>query len=90
MKTILNSKGVLIDDFDLLIGATALTYNMIMVTDNVKHFSPVSIFASRQCKYNHLLFANSTLSFRGACDEESLPSYVRRRDSSSQAPLNDG
>ena len=85
MKTILNSKGVLIDDFDLLIGATALTYNMIMVTDNVKHFSPVSIFASRQCKYNHLLFANSTLSF---CHSEELatknlfPHYVRKRDSS--------
>ena len=41
VKTILNSKGVLIDDFDLLIGATALTYNMIMVTDNVKHFSRI-------------------------------------------------
>lgn len=41
IKTILNSKGLLIDDFDLLIGATALTHDLIMVTDNLKHFSRI-------------------------------------------------
>lgn len=41
IKTTLNSQGMLIDDFDLLIGATAVTYGLIMVTDNVKHFSRI-------------------------------------------------
>lgn len=41
IKTALNSQGMLIDDFDLLIGATAVTYDLIMVTDNVKHFSRI-------------------------------------------------
>jgi tRNA(fMet)-specific endonuclease VapC len=30
--------GIVIDDFDLLIAATALTYNQILVTNNTKHF----------------------------------------------------
>jgi tRNA(fMet)-specific endonuclease VapC len=29
----------MIDDFDLLIGATAINHNMIMVTNNVAHLS---------------------------------------------------
>ncbi|MDR1248337.1 MAG: PIN domain-containing protein, partial [Treponema sp.] len=33
--------GITIDDFDLLIAATALTYNQIVVTNNVKHFSRI-------------------------------------------------
>jgi tRNA(fMet)-specific endonuclease VapC len=33
--------GIVIDDFDLLIAATALTYNQIIVTNNVKHFSRI-------------------------------------------------
>ena len=41
VKTALNTKGILIDDFDLLIGATAVAYDMIMVTENVKHFSRI-------------------------------------------------
>jgi predicted nucleic acid-binding protein len=31
-----NQKNV--GDFDILIGATALHYDMIVVTDNIKHF----------------------------------------------------
>ena len=38
IKTELNSKGLLIDDFDLLIGCTAIVNNMVMVTENLKHF----------------------------------------------------
>lgn len=38
-KAYLNSKGLLIDDFDLLIGATAICHKLIMVTENVKHLS---------------------------------------------------
>jgi tRNA(fMet)-specific endonuclease VapC len=30
-----------IDDFDLLIGTTAVTNNLIMVTDNIKHLSRI-------------------------------------------------
>ena len=36
-KSILRKKGELIDDLDLLIGATAIVNNMILVTDNEKH-----------------------------------------------------
>lgn len=38
-KANLRSKGELIDDFDLLIGCTAISENIILVTDNEKHFS---------------------------------------------------
>ena len=31
----------MIDDFDILIGATALKYDMILVTENIKHLSRV-------------------------------------------------
>lgn len=37
IKTNLESSGNRIDDFDILIGATAIKNNLIMVTDNVKH-----------------------------------------------------
>lgn len=36
-KARLRKQGVIIDDFDLLIGATAISDNMILVTDNGKH-----------------------------------------------------
>jgi len=38
-KARLRSKGDIISDFDLLIGATAISNKMIMVTRNVKEFS---------------------------------------------------
>ena len=34
--------GVVIDDFDLLIAATALTYNHILVTNNTRHFEKIN------------------------------------------------
>ncbi len=37
-KAKLRKKGMLIDDFDLLIGTTAIHHNLIMVTNNVEHF----------------------------------------------------
>lgn len=40
-KTELNRKGLLIDDFDLLIGATAVAYDLVMVTENVKHLARI-------------------------------------------------
>jgi len=36
------------DEFDLIIGATAIAYNLILITDNVKHFT----------KFDHLKFDN--------------------------------
>lgn len=36
-KAKLKNKGMLIDDFDLLIGSTALYYGMTLVTENVGH-----------------------------------------------------
>ena len=41
MKTLLRSDGVMIDEFDLLIAATALSGNYILVTDNLKHFQRI-------------------------------------------------
>lgn len=36
-KSRLRKLGIIIDDFDLLIGATSISEKMIMVTNNVKH-----------------------------------------------------
>lgn len=41
LKADLKLKGTPIDDFDLLIGATAITNNLTLVTDNTKHFSRI-------------------------------------------------
>lgn len=41
-KAKLRKKGVLIDDFDLLIGATSIAYDAILVTENIKHFNRFS------------------------------------------------
>jgi tRNA(fMet)-specific endonuclease VapC len=38
-KANLRKQGLLIDDFDILVGATAVANNMIMVTNNKVHFS---------------------------------------------------
>ena len=35
----LTSQGLTVEDFDILIGATARHYGLIAVTDNLKHFS---------------------------------------------------
>ncbi len=37
----LTSKGIIVEDFDMLIGATARHYGLIVVTDNLKHFTPM-------------------------------------------------
>lgn len=42
IKRGLELKGSGLDDFDLLIGATALENDIFLVTDNVKHFSRIS------------------------------------------------
>lgn len=38
-KAYLQRKGQIIADFDLLIGVTAIYYNLTLVTHNTKHFS---------------------------------------------------
>ena len=40
-KARLRKKGTPVDDFDLLIGATAVHHNLIMVSRNAKHFSRI-------------------------------------------------
>lgn len=40
-KAYLELKGTRVDDFDLLIGATAIKHNLIMVTDNIKHLGRI-------------------------------------------------
>ena len=41
LKTELQIKGKLISDFDLIIAATALSFNYILVSNNEKHFSRI-------------------------------------------------
>jgi tRNA(fMet)-specific endonuclease VapC len=41
-KTYLRSHGFIFDDFDILIGATAIVNNLILVTNNIKHFINIS------------------------------------------------
>jgi len=38
-KAMLRKAGRIIDDFDILIGATALHNDMVLVTDNIRHLS---------------------------------------------------
>lgn len=40
-KTRLRKAGTPIDDFDLLIGVTAITHNLVMVTNNIGHFKRI-------------------------------------------------
>ena len=40
-KARLRKSGKPIDDFDLLIGTTAVTHNLIMVTNNTNHFDRI-------------------------------------------------
>ena len=40
-KTRLRKAGLAIDDFDLLIGATSIRHNLIMVTNNIGHFKRI-------------------------------------------------
>lgn len=41
-KARLRNSGHLIDDFDILIGATAVANNLVLVTDNQKHLIRIS------------------------------------------------
>jgi tRNA(fMet)-specific endonuclease VapC len=41
IKTRLRQKGTLIEDFDLLIAAIALNNNLVLVTNNVDHFTRI-------------------------------------------------
>lgn len=38
-KARLRKQGILLDDFDILIGSTAIANKMIMVSNNTKHLS---------------------------------------------------
>jgi tRNA(fMet)-specific endonuclease VapC len=41
-KSLLRKSGKMIDDLDILIGATAIANNLILVTDNEKHLNRLS------------------------------------------------
>ena len=43
-KAKLKKQGLLIDDFDILIGATSINHNMVMVTNNTSHLSRLENF----------------------------------------------
>ena len=40
-KSRLKKSGITVDDFDLLIGATAVAHDLIMVTNNIRHFERI-------------------------------------------------
>ena len=40
-KSRLRKKGKTVDDFDLLIGASSVSNNMVLVTNNIKHFKNI-------------------------------------------------
>ena len=42
LKSQLRQQGMLIEDFDLAIAATALVYDLVVVTNNEKHFSRIA------------------------------------------------
>jgi len=41
VKAVLEIKGTRLDDFDLLIASCALTHNLILVTNNLRHFQRI-------------------------------------------------
>ena len=41
IRYVLKKMKLVVEDFDILIGATALHYGLTVVTDNVKHFEPM-------------------------------------------------
>lgn len=41
LRATLEKQGIRLDSFDLLIAATALEHNLILVTGNIKHFSRI-------------------------------------------------
>lgn len=41
LKLKYDKQGIVIDNFDLLIASTALTYNHILITNNEKHFNKI-------------------------------------------------
>jgi tRNA(fMet)-specific endonuclease VapC len=41
LKSKYRKSGITVDDFDLLIAATALTHNQILVSNNIKHFEKI-------------------------------------------------
>jgi len=41
IKSFLRKNGQPLEDFDLLIGATAVAKNLVMVTENVRHLSRI-------------------------------------------------
>ncbi|MEM9837357.1 MAG: type II toxin-antitoxin system VapC family toxin [Bacteroidota bacterium] len=57
-KSRLRKEGNLIPDFDLLIGATAVAHDMIMVTSNVKHMRRIQFLKIenwREAVFNEFL-----------------------------------
>jgi tRNA(fMet)-specific endonuclease VapC len=48
IRALLTRRGELISDFDMLIGATALRYNLIVLTFNLRHLSRIPDLALYQ------------------------------------------
>ena len=52
-KVLLRKQGKPIDDFDLLIGASAIANNMILITNNESHFQRISNIKIENWTKNH-------------------------------------
>ena len=50
IRTELREKGLLIEDMDILIAASCLEYQAVLVTENVKHFSRITNLKIRASK----------------------------------------
>jgi tRNA(fMet)-specific endonuclease VapC len=53
-KTRLRRAGIPVDDFDLLIGATAVTYGLVMVTNNTIHFNRIKSIILEDWTHYHI------------------------------------
>lgn len=54
-KARLRKTGLLIDDFDLLIGTTAVAHQLVMVTNNGVHFKRIKGIDIEDWTISHLL-----------------------------------
>ena len=49
----LRRKKAMIDNFDLMIGATCLAYNLTLLTNNIKHFQNINGLLIESIKKEH-------------------------------------
>jgi tRNA(fMet)-specific endonuclease VapC len=75
----LRKENRLIDNFDLLIGSTALYYNLELLTNNIKHFERIDNLMLRDLKsftnFSQRLFTNDQIHDK---DSDGMDSEVKK------------